>query len=350
MNKRLIISLHVAIWSILFLSPLTFINHADFNFVRYLMMCASPLSLMVVFYVNYLWLTPRYFISGEKRYYWIINTVLIIAMGIAIHCWLSYTHSFFNDNRPYHHKPGEWEIGFILLRDIFNLAIAAAIATAIHLAMRWQTSENARRLAEAERTEAELKNLRSQINPHFLLNTLNNIYALTAFDTDRAQEAIQELSRMLRHVLYDNQRPYVNLSDEVEFLTNYINLMKIRLANNVDVQTSFELPDACNIQIAPLIFISLIENAFKHGVSPLLPSYIHVKITADEGKIVCDIENSYFPKTEKDRSGHGIGLAQVAQRLDLTYPGKYEWKKGTNEDNTKYSSIITIYDTKLCYH
>ncbi len=350
MNKRLIISLHVAIWLILFLSPLTFMNHTEFNLVRYLMMCVSPLALMVVFYANYLWLTPCYFISGEKRYYWVINIVLIIVMGIAIHCWVSYAHSLFDDNRPYRHKPEEWEIGFFLLRDIFNLAIAAAVATAIHLAMRWQASENARRQAEAERAAAELKNLRSQINPHFLLNTLNNIYALTAFDSGRAQEAIQELSKMLRHVLYDNQQSYVNLSNEVQFLTNYINLMKIRLANNVDVQTSFEIPEPCNIRIAPLIFISLIENAFKHGVSPVHPSYIHVKIAADEEKIVCNIENSYYPKTENDRSGHGIGLAQVAQRLDLTYPGKYEWERGTNKDRTKYSSIITIYDTKLCYH
>lgn len=341
MSKRATILLHIAVWIVLFLSPLTFFRRSeDISLMQMAMVSLAPLATILVFYVNYLWLTPRYFISGEKRWYWVINMVLVAALGIGTHLWMSHVHSLFafSDNRP---EPDMFEtVGFIL-RDIFQLTIAAAIATAIQLAMRWQHSEAARIEAEAARAEAELKNLRWQVNPHFLLNTLNNIYALTAIDTNRAQQAIQELSRLMRHVLYDNQQPSVPLGDELEFIHNYIELMKIRLPQTVDVQ--YRIPTAIpNRPIAPLVLISLVENAFKHGVSPTLPSYIHVTIEVDDDTTVCDIRNSNYPKTETDRSGHGIGLQQVRHRLDLAYPGRYTWQYGPTDNGNEYHSHIEI--------
>lgn len=334
----------------MFISPLMFMNHGNgVSMKEYLCMSASPLALCIVFYVNYLWLTPRMFVDNDKKYYWILNIIFIVCMGIGLHYWMDMTHPPMND-RPMHirERPENMIPIFLILRNIFNLMISAAIATTVQLATRLQSSENARREAETARANAELKNLRAQINPHFLLNTLNNIYALTSFDTKRAQEAIQELSKMLQYMLYDNQLQHVNLEKEVLFLTNYINLMKIRLSGDVDVQLKVNIPHPCNVQIAPLIFISLVENAFKHGVSTTSPSFIHIYLEADNEKIICNIENSNFPKSVTDRSGHGIGLHQVASRLDLSYPGKYEWTKGTNTTKTIYSSKIIIYDTKLC--
>ena len=188
---------------------------------------------------------------------------------------------------------------------------------------------------------AELGNLRSQINPHFLLNTLNNIYALTAIDHTRAQSAIQQLSNMLRHMLYDNQEQLVSLFDEVQFIENYINLMKIRLPQTVDVKFEKDLENP-NTKVAPLLFISLVENAFKHGISSTEPSFIHMSMTQKGNSLCVIIENSNFPKSEKDRSGHGIGLQQVQRRLDLAYYERYEWTKGVSDDGTVYSSTIKI--------
>lgn len=351
-NTKLIYLIHVAIWTAMFISPQMFMNHGNGVGLRqFIYMSAAPMALMIVFYTNYLWLTPRFFVNGEKKYYLIINIILIVVVGIGLHYWIEYTRSLFND-RPYHFTPkfdGKNRIFFFLiLRNFFNLAISAVIATAVRLAMRWQQSENARHEAEAASAEAELKTLRSQINPHFLLNTLNNIYALIAFDTKKAQETILELSKMLRHVLYDTQMVYVDLEKEVQFLTNYINLMKIRLPANVEVKFNVDIPSPCHIRIAPLIFISIIENAFKHGVSTTASSFIHIKITADNDMIICDVKNSNYPKNKTDRSGHGVGLLQVASRLQLTYPDNYKWEKGTDNDDTIYKSTITIYDTKLC--
>ena len=334
MNKKLTPLLHVAAWVALFLWPLSFLSHAEnIHAGQYLMMSIAPLTTMIVFYVNYLWLTPRHFVSGEKRVYWTVNIIMIVALGIALHYWMAYAHSLIGDNHP-HHEPTPLDVVLFILRDIFQLTIAAAIATTIQLAMRWQHAETARK-------EAELKNLRWQMNPHFLLNTLNNIYALTAIDTQRAQNAIQELSTLMRHVLYDNQQPLVPLDAEVQFLQNYISLMKIRLPQSVDVQFLVQTPKS-KVEVAPLIFISLVENAFKHGVSPIEPSYINIRLTADEQHIVCDIRNSNHPKAESDRSGHGIGLRQVQQRLALTYPGRYQWQHGVSEDGKEYHSQITL--------
>ena len=327
MNKRIMILLHVAVWVLMFITPLTFMRGNGFSLLRYLMICASPLLLMIVFYLNYLWLTPNYFVKGKHRYYLLVNLVMVVV------------HSYFETA---HHLPPRnpmvLDSLFFILRDIFNLAVAAGIATTIVLAMRWQHSEEARLEAEAARAEAELRNLRSQINPHFLLNTLNNIYALTAFDAPKAQEAIQQLSKMLRHMLYDNQETEVALKDEMQFLENYISLMRIRLPQHVEVRFTQDIanPDK---KVAPLILISLVENAFKHGVSPTEHSFIHIDVVQRESSLTVKIENSNHPKTEQDRSGHGIGLQQVQKRLDLSYPNRYQWEKGVSE-GTYYSHIV----------
>ena len=158
-----------------------------------------------------------------------------------------------------------------------------------------------------------------------------------------------QLSKMLRHVLYDADQ-LVNLRDEVDFLHNYIDLMKIRVPGNVEVLEHFDIPSPCTTQIASMIFISLVENAFKHGISPTAPSYIHVSVVADEHQIVCEISNTYYPKTSKDQSGHGIGLQQVTRRLDLLYPDLYTWERGPSADGKYYQSKLIIHDTKLHHH
>ena len=347
-TNRTKVLIHIAIWAVMFIWPLMFMNRGNgVSALQFLFMSMAQFTLMATFYANYLWLTPKYFVEGDKRIYFILNIAIIIGLSIGLHYWMEMTRHMFDHAR---HAPDEsLHLSLVFtLRDMFNLAVAAAIATTIHLSTRWQASENARRLAEAARTEAELKNLRTQINPHFLLNTLNNIYALTAIDTQRAQNAIQELSKLLRHVLYENEEQFTNLSDEVLFIRNYVNLMKIRLPQSIDVRLEANLPEPCNVKVATLLFISLIENAFKHGVSMTEKSFIHISFMADNDKIVCCIENSNHPKNASDHSGHGIGLKQVASRLELLYPEKYEWTQSLNQDNTIYTSKIIIYDTKLC--
>ena len=342
MNKKLTIFLHVAFWGFMFLSPLTYMRGTGVTVINYLMNCVAPMLMMIVFYLNYLWLTPKYFVSGKHRYYLLINTILVTVLGVAQNYWMNYAHELFYSVPPPPRHFTFLDFIIFVLRDIFNLAIFSTMATALVLAFRWQHNEDARLEAEAARSDAELRNLRSQVNPHFLLNTLNNIYALTAIDQTRAQDAIMQLSQLLRHILYDNQEAEVPLKDEIKFLENYINLMKIRLSGNVDVRfdSNVSRPD---LRVAPLLVVSLVENAFKHGISPTEPSFVHVSLSTDNNQLVCRIENSNHPKTESDRSGHGVGLGQVQQRLDLSYDGQYEWEKGPSADGKTYLSKITLH-------
>jgi sensor histidine kinase YesM len=298
----------------------------------------DPLFLMIVFYLNYLYLAPKFFVAGKHRYDLLINLVLVTVLGIALHYWMDYTNTVYPV--PGRHLDAIDDVTRAL-RNSLNLAIFAAGSTALALARRYVTAAQKLQESEAARAQSEYLNLRSQINPHFLLNTLNNIYALTAIDQSRAQDAIQQLSKMLRHMLYDNQESEVLLCDEVQFIENYINLMKIRLSGNVDVTFVPQIGNP-SIKIAPLIFISLIENAFKHGISPTKHSFVHINIVAILDEITFSIENSNHPKTNQDRSGHGIGLSQVQRRLDLAYPGRYTWEKGVSDDGTVYKSTIHI--------
>ena len=338
MNKHLAGACHITLWAFMFLSPLTFWRGTGITLGQYLMYCVDPLFLMIVFYLNYLYLAPKFFVSGKHRYDLLINLVLVISLGIILHCWKEYTNTIY----PVIGRHADAIDDFTrTLRDSLNLTIFAAGSTALALARRYVTAAQKLQELEAARAKSEYLNLRSQINPHFLLNTLNNIYALTAIDQTRAQEAIQQLSKMLRHMLYDNQDNEVLLSDEVQFIENYINLMKIRLSENVDVKFVSKIGNP-TIKVAPLIFISLVENAFKHGISPTKPSFVHISIVAISDEISFNIENSNYPKTNQDRSGHGIGLNQVQRRLELAYPDRYIWVKGVSEDESIYKSTIRI--------
>lgn len=340
MNKHVAGACHIALWAFMFLSPLTFWRGTGITLPHYLMISMQPLLLMVVFYLNYLYLAPKLFVAGKHHYDLLINLALITVLGTFLHYWMDWANDIF---MPYMNRRYDDMLGTIayILRDCLNLAVFAAGATALALARRWVTANQKLKEMEAARAQAELNNLRNQINPHFLLNTLNNIYALTAINAEQAQEAILQLSKLLRHMLYEDPQQEVPLKDEVQFLESYINLMKLRLPATVDLLTEFNYQQS-SLKISPLLFISLVENAFKHGISPTSPSFIHIKIDADNKQIVCNIRNSNNPKNEKDRSGHGIGLTQVQRRLDLAYPGRYVWEKGLSDDKKEYQSKIIL--------
>lgn len=337
--------IHIIGWGIVFAFPFVMMTRSGFTitWVEYLRHgSVVPLSFLIVFYGNYCFLIPRYLFEGRIRQYLLLNVLLIVCVTAGVHFWQEYAfHAYakVEDEGRRHMGPPKW---IFIMRDFFSMILTVGLSAAIRLSGRWVQVEAARREAEKSRTEAELKNLRNQLNPHFLLNTLNNIYALIAFDTDKAQQAVQELSKLLRYVLYDNQQTYVPLGKETDFIRNYIELMHIRLSSNVQMTTQIDiLPDSRTL-IAPLIFISLIENAFKHGISPTERSFIHIHLAENETEVICEISNSNHPKNIMDKSGSGIGLEQVNRRLEILYPGQYTWQKGISEDGKEYRSRLSI--------
>ena len=336
------ILIHIISWVIVFTFPLLFIDRTSeyFSWDRFLRHSLVPFSFVFVFYLNYLWLIPQFLFKEQTYRYIIINLFLVIVIGISIHHIQEFFFVIEQPVRPIN-RPLQPRWTF-MVRDILGLCFTVGLSAIIRISYRWSKIENARREAEKQRTEAELKNLRNQLNPHFLLNTLNNIYALIAFDSEKAQQAVQELSKLLRHMLYDNQQTYVSLGKEAEFIHNYIELMRIRLSSNVMLETHLDIDKDSRTPITPLIFISLIENAFKHGISPTEPSKICISLSEHNNRINCDIVNSNFPKSNQDKSGSGIGLLQVSKRLELLYKGHYTWQKSVSEDGKEYHSRLVI--------
>ena len=191
---------------------------------------------------------------------------------------------------------------------------------------------------EQKTTQAELAWLKNQLNPHFLFNTLNNISSLTQIDADQAQESIAQLSDLLRYAMYETEKPLVPLTGEVEFMKNYIDLMRLRCGKKTTVKVDMQSQQGA--MVAPLLFISLIENAFKHGVSSNQKSNIDICLTADDGLLTFICDNTNYPKDNADRSGSGIGLENTRRRLQLLYPDRHTWEQTLVDDI--YHIKITI--------
>lgn len=210
---------------------------------------------------------------------------------------------------------------FIVSNVIFAL-FAVSLNIGTHLYFRGVG--NRRRIAalEAENNATRLQFLKYQINPHFFMNTLNNIHALIDIDAGRAQYVVMELSKLMRYVLYDIDKDKVTLRQEIDFLNNYIELMKIRLTGNVTIDV--DMPQVSDdVKVPPLLFIPFVENIFKHGVSYRQPSHITISLNVtDGGDIIFRSSNTRHTTSSAD-THHGIGLENLRRRLDLLYPGQY---------------------------
>lgn len=178
---------------------------------------------------------------------------------------------------------------------------------------------------EREHIETQMQYLKYQINPHFLMNTLNNIHAMIDFDGELAKQSVIELSHMLRHILYDSNEKTTTLDKEVEFIHNYIELMRLRYVD--DVEISLNTPDMAicrKASLPPLMLVVLIENAFKHGISYNHKSFINIDISCDATSLCCEVTNSRHPSYNAQSSG--IGLNNLTQRLKLIFGDKYSLK------------------------
>jgi two-component system sensor histidine kinase AlgZ len=181
-----------------------------------------------------------------------------------------------------------------------------------------------------EKTKTELMHLKSQVNPHFFFNTLNNLYGLVGKDAKKAQELILKLSDMMRYSVYDGEKDTVLLSEEVTYLQNYIELHKMRYHKAIDIQFNIDITDN-DYKVMPLLFIILLENAFKHGVENLRKNaYVHLNLTAHQNAINFEIENN-FDVTEESQE-EGIGLQNLKRRLELVYPKNHTLTTSKTDD------------------
>ena len=210
----------------------------------------------------------------------------------------------------------------------------------------FRSRDDHKRLTELERENLsqQLEYLRYQINPHFFMNTLNNIHALVDIDPTKAQETIVELSKMMRYVLYEGNKQGVPLSQEFDFIRHYVSLMRLRYTDKVHI--TLDLPqETSDRQIPPLMLITFIENAFKHGISYQHDSFIEMKAEVKDDKLQFVCRNSKSEKSNEEKGG--VGLANVRKRLDLLYDNNYTLHIDDTADIYSVGLVVPLLNSKV---
>ncbi len=345
-NKvRLLLEItQAAMWACVFLLPsviFLLLTH-DFGGVvwPFRIMLALILPSFAVYYLNYYFLVPRLVFERRLPAYILVNLALL-----GINFFNNYCHSDWINVIPLQLTDEADSliiaVGFtgFLAFALLGQVMVTLLAIGIRYIIKWNDERQAIEEERRRNAEAELNWLKNQLNPHFLFNTLNNISSLIQIDPDKAQECIGQLSELLRYTLYESNVRKVRIGNEIAFMKNYIDLMTLRCSDTTRIESRFDEQDS-DIMISPLLFISLIENAFKHGTSAHKESFIKIDMGMDGNDIVFSCENTLFEKKTEDYSGSGIGLENMKRRLDLLYPDAYSYRCFT-EDNI-YISLVRI--------
>lgn len=221
-----------------------------------------------------------------------------------------------------------------ILIDAVYVQLIAILGSMIYVIRKWIEQQRINETLMREKVAAELALLRSQVQPHFIFNTLNNIYMLSLKNSPLTSDMIYRLSALLSYMLYDSKRSLIEVEKEIDYIKNYINLEKIRYSERLDVQMCV-VNDVRGVQVPPLLFLPLVENAFKHGVSNAVEnSWIHIDISLKKRVLMFKIENSLFDKKVATNGfGNGLGLDNLRKRLDILYPNNFELKIFADEDS-----------------
>lgn len=238
-----------------------------------------------------------------------------------------------------HHGPPPFR-EMHLFNFMFTSLFLVFFSVGMRVLERHSQTEKLQKELEKEKLNSELAFLKNQISPHFFFNTLNNIYSLISINAEDSQKAVLRLSKLMRYLLYDSEHGDTKLSNEIDFMNNYIDLMKLRMSSKINLDVSF--PEKYeDINIPPLIFIPFIENAFKHGISYRERSFIDINMTTEKELVKFRCANSLVKIRDENETGQsGIGLENVTKRLNLLFPGKHDLK--INKTDTEFEVLLEI--------
>lgn len=336
-TKQLELISHILVWLVLLLLPYTFTVGAGRPWADLFLFFWFQIALWaIIFYVNYLYCVNRWLFSNKTLLFSIANVALVFIL-----IWLRYeiiTH-ILPQNITKGRTDNEPPFLSRLYIDFFIYLLPVAFAIAIQSGKRLVMLNVVRQEADNIKLQSELQYLKYQLQPHFFFNSLNNIYALVDAEPEKAKHTIHSLSKLMRHLLQNSEAESVFLSDEISFLNKYIDLMAIRQQDNVKIEVHFQqhIPE---IEIAPLLFVSLVENAFKHGVSATKPSWLYFELKIEGNHLIFITKNYNFSKTEKDMSGSGIGVENLKKRLALLYENRHTLTIKNNSD--LYQTTLSI--------
>lgn len=326
-------------WVILILSPILLGNTKRIDWNHVYNAWSTILPFFIIFLISRFILIPYLFLKGKFKIF-IFSVVFIILTGSLI---ISYERpdnvldrrfpppndqefprmSKEREQRP-KRLPGYFNFIFISI-------LMIGFDTGLKASLKWIESEQQKTEADKESIESKLAFLKNQISPHFFMNTLNNIHSLIDIDKDEAKGAVIHLSKLMRHLLYESEVKTIDLKKEVNFINNYLDLMRLRFTDKVTIEFT-NLIENEMLKIPPLLFTSFLENAFKHGISYQQKSFIKITLQKEGNCLKFKIENSNHSKPKSEHSG--LGLTNTKNRLDLLYGNNYNLEVERSE--TRY--------------
>ncbi len=353
------IIIHLLIWAVILGLPLYAARR--FQMGRHFLLTYYTITAIsaLIFYINYLFLVPLLFWQ-KRRYRYFISILALVFCFYFISDFASeqifsiMSKNDFSDQLL--RQPGEERRmrpppnqmrrpGFIIAMPNAQLiGYTSSALFMLFLSLGLRVIERQSKIGkmqdemEKARLNTELAFLKNQISPHFFFNTLNNIYSLIGKNPEDSQKAVLKLSRLMRYLLYESEQGNTRLSNEIDFMRNYIDLMKLRMSEKVSLTVDF--PDIYeDISIPPLLFIAFIENAFKHGITNRGQSFINISLDPNGKTLDFRCTNSIAEKAQKDNVS-GIGLENVRKRLNLLFPGKFNLD--ISNDNHVFDVLLRI--------
>ena len=321
--------IHLAAWSILFIFPLLFIERFgninrihNFSLIKFYI---QPICIACIFYINYLWLIDKVLFRKKNIRFILYNLLLVVMANVAIYL----VHRMVIPESILHQRPTPIpppRPGFMQWQDSITLVLVVGLSAAIKVTQKWITTEKERKQLEQERTEAELKNLKNQLNPHFLFNALNSLSALITTDPGVARKFILEMSKVYRYVLEKRKENLSKLEEEVEFIRHYYFLQKIRFGEQLNLHLADNLTTV-NGRIPAMSLQLIFENALKYNeITHRYP--LDIDIYAEVGAVI--VENSYHPRTDMPEASFGVGMESIQEiyRYYADVQPEYEIKEG----------------------
>lgn len=318
----------------------SFFNPADNNrFLEYFLVPVLyiPAQIFLVYITLYL-IIPRFILQLKYRkaiIWFILMSLIAGAIAAIIYAAIIESirvHFVKPEGFTFERIPWSFSLATGFINGLRYALTVAGFAAALKLMKSWYEKEHRNSILQKEKLNAELQSLKAQVHPHFLFNTLNNIYSLTQDTSPKASGMILKLSDLLRHILYNCDAPLVQLSQEFKILEDYIALEKARYPATLDL--SFSRPENSErFYIAPLLLLPIVENCFKHGASKTLEQpWISIHAEMKENTLLMKLINGIPPVTDGEAFSFGLGLNNVKKRLELLYPGKHELNIMAEED------------------
>lgn len=359
--------IYLLLWAVLLATPVAYYWVDDYYDEQQIYFAWIKILPFLILFIIHNYLISAVLIKRRNLWLYIGSVIFIISAINIIANWIDLLslilpdhtpsrdpdHNMMSDMRHPRPRPGSGsdkipkglspknhEPKFMQYINQFALSIlVVGFNVSVKLASRWLKDEQKREKLEKEKLASQLAFLRNQISPHFFMNTLNNIHALIDYSRSDAKDAVIRLSKMMRFLLYESETGTTSLRKEIEFITDYFELMKLRVSDEVDI--SVDIPDQIpDFVVYPLIYITFIENAFRHGISTRMKSFIHLEISFSDKDIIFELKNTNHSKTGLDKKYSGIGLENTKKRLELLYGDSYNLE--IQDDDEVFSVKLKI--------